>query len=143
MNVNEVLIDLLEDNRRRLRRAFDAMSDDCLAWQPDPWANSIMLTVWHMARMFDVFLILQAKGAPPEAECWFREGWAERTGYDPRGIGQNGWGMLTGYSLEEAAQVPHLDREESLAYLDQVYDSVRDYLEITTHGRITEARCGL
>jgi hypothetical protein len=142
MNENEVLIDLLEDNRRRLRRVFEAMSDACLQWHPDPWANNILLTVWHMARMFDVFLTRQALGEPSDAETWFHEGWAERTGYDPRGVGQNGWGMLTGYSLDEAAQVPRMDREDTLAYLDQVYDRVRGYLEGITMDELQQPGAG-
>ena len=83
MNANDVLIDLLEDNRRRLKRLVAGMSDDCLQWRPQAEANSIAITVWHMARIFDVFLTQQAKGEPPAEECWFRGGWAAQTGYDP------------------------------------------------------------
>jgi hypothetical protein len=128
MNANDVLIDLLEDNRRRLHRAFAAISDDCVSWKPEPGANNILITVWHMARLFDVFLTRQVKGELAEQECWFQYGWAERTGYDPRGAGQNGWGMLTGYTPEEVAAIPQLSREQALGYLDQVYDLVREYL---------------
>jgi hypothetical protein len=132
MNANDVLIDLLEDNRRRVHRAFGAMTDDCLVWQPEAGANSITITLWHMARMLDVFLTRQAQGKPAEEECWFQQGWAAQTGYDPRGRGQNGWGMLTGYTVEEAAAVPPLTREQALGYLDQVYDRVEEYLAGTS-----------
>jgi hypothetical protein len=73
MNANDVLIDLLEDNRRRLHRVFAVMSDDCVLWNPEADANSIAVTVWHMGRIFDVFLIQQAKGEPAEEESWFRQ----------------------------------------------------------------------
>jgi hypothetical protein len=132
MNANEVLIDLLEDNRRRLLRLFDAIPDECISWKPDPQSNNIAVTVWHMGRIFDVFMVQQAQGRPPEEDCWFRYGWAEQTGYDPRSIGQNGWGMLTGYTLEETAAVPQLPRDQLLKYLNQVYDSVKKYLNSTT-----------
>jgi hypothetical protein len=128
MNANDVLIDLLEDNRRRLRRVFGAMRDDCLVWRPEVDANSIAITIWHMARILDVFLTQQAKGDLPEEECWFQQGWAAQTGYDPRGIGSNGWGMLTGYTPEEVAAIPPITREQVLGYLDQVYDGVKEYL---------------
>jgi hypothetical protein len=128
VNANEVLIDLLEDNRRRLCRGLDRMSAECLLWDPEPDANNILITIWHMARMLDVFLTQNAKGNPPEDECWFRLGWAQRTGYDPRGLGQSGWGMLTGYTREELAAMPLMTREQVLGYLDNVYDSVKDYL---------------
>lgn len=128
MNANQVLIDLLEDNRRRLRRALDGMSDEAVFWRPEAEANNIAITIWHMARMFDVFLTRQARGDPPEAECWQRGGWAGRTGYDPRGVGKNGWGMLTGYTQAEVAAMPAFRREDVLGYLDEVYDAVRGYL---------------
>ncbi len=128
MNANDVLIDLLEDNRRRLQRGLDKMSDDCVQWNPEPNANNIAITIWHMARILDVFLTRNAKGELPAEECWFRLGWADRTGYDPRGIGQNGWGMLTGYTQEEVAAMPPMTREQVLGYLDNVYDAVKDYL---------------
>jgi hypothetical protein len=92
MNANDVMIDLLEDNRRRLKRVFDTINDACLYWKPDLESNKIAITVWHMARIFDVFLTQQARGASSKEECWFRDGWSERSGYDPRGIGQYGWG---------------------------------------------------
>jgi len=131
MNANDVLVDLLADNRRRLKRLCAGIPDELLFWHPEAGANSIAITIWHMARIFDVFLTQQAKGGSPEEECWFRHGWAERTGYDPRRLGQNGWGMLTGYSPEEVAAMPPLSREQVLGYLDDVYDTVREYLAST------------
>lgn len=129
MNANDIIIDLLEDNRRRLQRAFNSMADECVYWKPDPQTNDIALTVWHMARMFDVFLTQQTQGRPAAEECWFRDGWAARSGYDPRGVGMNGWGMVTGYTQAEAANVPRLEREQLLGYLAGVYDAVRAYVE--------------
>jgi DinB superfamily len=131
MNANDVLIDILEDNRRRLLRLFESVGDECVFWKPEAEANSIAVTVWHMARIFDVFLTLQAKGDIPEEECWFRHGWALLTGYDPRGLGLNEWGMLTGYTQKEVAAIPHLTREQILGYLNDVYDTVNEYLRNT------------
>jgi hypothetical protein len=131
MNANDVLIDLLEDNRRRLHRLFDVMPDEMVFWKPEAEANNIAVTVWHMARIFDVFFTQQAKGCIPEEECWFQHGWAKQTGYDPSGIGQNGWGMLTGYTQEEVATMPQLTRGQILGYLDDVYDTIKEYLANT------------
>jgi hypothetical protein len=132
MRANDVLIDLLEDNRRRLHRVLNTLSDECVAWKPEAGANNILITIWHMGRIFDVFLTRQAKGELPEQECWFRYGWAAQTGYDPRNIGQNGLGMLTGYTQEDVAAMPPFTREQVLGYLDQVYDVVREYLAATS-----------
>lgn len=128
MNANDVLIDILEDNRRRLLRLFDSLGDECVFWKPEADANTIAVTVWHMARIFDVFLTLQAKGCASEEQCWFQHGWAEHTGYDPRGLGLNGWGMLTGYTQKDVAALPYLPRELLLGYLNDVYDTVKEYL---------------
>lgn len=132
MDGADVLIDLLEDNRRRLRRALSPMERGCLAWSPDGQANSIDLTVWHMGRLFDVYLFQLVRGLPAGEECWMRCGWADRTGYDPRGIGDSGWGTLNGYSTEEIAAVPRLDVRQLLAYTDEVYDAVKAFLEGVT-----------
>ena len=128
MNANDVLIDLLEDNRRRLHRALGRMSAECLLWKPEADANNIAVTIWHMARIFDVFLTQHARGDLSGEECWFRSGWAQRTGYDPRGMGHNGWGMLTGYTQQEVAAMPQLTGEQVIGYLDEVYDTVKEYL---------------
>ena len=142
MNGNEVLIDLLEDNRRRLARLLAALPAGCATWSAEPGANSIAITIWHMARMFDVFLTRQARGDPAEAECWFRLGWAARTGYDPRGIGQNGWGMLTGYTQAEVAALPPLSLEQVLAYLNAVYEAVKEYLACTPEEKLLTPGAG-
>jgi DinB superfamily len=132
LNANDVLIDVLEDNRRRLRRLFAVIDAECLFWKPAAEANSIAVTVWHMARILDVYLTQQAQGRSSEEECWFRNGWASRTKYDPRGHGQNGWGMLTGYTQAEVAGMPEFTPEQLIGYLDDVYDTVKGYLEATS-----------
>jgi len=76
MDANDVLVDILEDNRRRLHRGLSKMSDECVLWKPEADANSITITIWHMARIFDVFLTQQAMGDLSEQECWFHYGWA-------------------------------------------------------------------
>jgi hypothetical protein len=131
MNANYVLIDFLEDNRRRLHRLFAVISDESLFWKPAAEANNIAVTVWHMARILDVYLTQQVRGWASEEECWFQQDWANQTHYDPRGKGLNGFGMLTGYTQEEVAAIPHFTKEQILGYLDNVYDMVERYLEKT------------
>lgn len=142
MNANDVLIDLLADNQRRLHRVLTIMPDECLYWKPDRESNNIAVTVWHMARILDVFMTQQAKGDHVESECWFRSGWIAQTGYDPRGFGQNGWGMLTGYTLEEVTAIPDLKREHLIGYLDEVYAAVSAYLANTSITQLLEPGVG-
>jgi hypothetical protein len=127
-SVNDVLVDLLDDNRRRLKRLLEKTIDDCLYWMPNPETNSIAITMWHMGRLLDVFLTRQALGQSAEEECWFRQGWMDKTGYDPRGIGRDGWGSLNEYTPDEVADLPHMSREQLLGYLDDVYDTTVEYV---------------
>jgi len=143
MNANDVLIDLLRDNVRRLHRVMDAMDEDCLRWTPDAEANSIAVTVWHMGRLMDVFLTRQAQGRKPGDEVWSSRGWAERTGYDPRGIGRDGWGSVNDYTRGEVAAIPRLSREQLLAYGDDVADAVTGFLTETPIEALLEAGVGL
>jgi uncharacterized damage-inducible protein DinB len=135
-SVNDVLVDLLDDNRRRLGRTLDRLDPAALHWRPDRETNSIAVTIWHMGRLLDVFLTRMARGAPADEECWFRAGWAERTHYDPRGIGRDGWGSLNDYTQEEVDAVPRLTAEESLGYLDDVYGAVKGYVTETPNSAL-------
>jgi 8-oxo-dGTP diphosphatase len=135
-SVNDVLIDLLDDNRRRLGRTLDRLDPAALHWRPEREANSIALAIWHMGRLMDVFVTRMARGALAEEECWFREGWAERTNYAPRGLGRDGWGSLNDYTHEQVDGVPRLTPEESLGYLDDVYRAVKAYLLETPNSEL-------
>jgi hypothetical protein len=141
-SVNDVLIDLLDDNRRRLGRLFGRIDDDCLHWSPDPETNSIALTVWHMGRIYDLFVTQQIMGREAADERWFQGGWAEKTGYDPGGIGRDGWGTLNDYTPDEVAAIPRMERDLLLDYLDEVYDRVRYYLRETSNETLQEPAPG-
>lgn len=142
MNANDVLIDLLNDNRRRLHRVFGTMSEECLHSAPDPEANSIAVTVWHMGRLFDVFLTQHVLGNRARNESWFSRGWAERTGYDPRGIGRDGWGSVNRYAREEVHAIPRFSHEQLLVYFDGVIDAVQTYLRETPFDQLLQAGVG-
>lgn len=139
----DVLIDLLDDNQRRLQRVIGDVNDRCLHWKPDPGANTIALTLWHMGRLLDVFLTQHVKGRGAAEECWAAQGWKARTGYDPQGIGRDGWGTLNDYTPDEIAAIPALSREDLLAYLAQVYDAARDYIRRTPMEALAVAAPGL
>jgi DinB superfamily len=104
------------------------LSAEELAFQPDPHANSIGVTVWHFSRWLDV-VGGAFGGEPPSGERWHTGGWAARTGYDPTGIGYQGLGVLTGYTWAEVTQVPALSAAELLDYLGQVTDRLLQALD--------------
>jgi hypothetical protein len=128
----EVMIDYLDDTLRRLSVEFDAVQGTCLYLQIDTSANSIAVTLWHMGRLLDVFFTQHALGLPADEECWFRYGWHRKTGYDPRGIGREGWGSLNGYTPEEVLAMPRFSKVLVKDFIIQVYASVREYLQSTS-----------
>jgi hypothetical protein len=72
-----------------------------------------------MARGLDFLATRVLLGRPAEQELWHTQGWMEKTGYDPRGIGYGGWGVLTGFTRDEVQAIPKLSPRESLEYLNQ------------------------
>lgn len=104
------------------------MSHDALAWQPDAEANNIAVTVWHISRALDLLTVRLLENRPALEEAWFTRHWVERTGYNPRGLGWNGFGNLTGYTQADVSAVPLLSADDLLAYFDQVVDALMTYL---------------
>lgn len=114
------LVDLLRDLRRDLGAETNGLTPKELAWRPHPNANSIGVTVWHVARWLDMLNFRVLCGMAPADEIWHRDGWAHRTNYDPRGVGTRGWGVVTGYTVEEVARIPILSAEDFVQYLNAV-----------------------
>jgi hypothetical protein len=115
----ELLTELIEDLARDLRPEIEPLTPEALAWNPGPQANSIGVTLWHMARGMDFLAVRILQGRPAEEEQWHTQGWREETGYDPRGVGYSGWGVVTGYTWEEVLVIPTLTSQEILEYFDQ------------------------
>jgi len=122
MNELELLAELYADILQDLRPEIESMTPAELAWQPGPQANSIGVTLWHIARGMDLLAVRVLQGQAAETELWQTRGWMVRTGYDPRGIGYDGWGVVTGYTWEEVQAIPYLTAGELLEYLQQVVE---------------------
>lgn len=142
MSKKEVLFELLEDNARRIHQLVNEPDHNFLYWSPDGEANNIAITIWHATRVHDVFLTQHIMGLPAEKEIWFKSGWMEKAGYDPRGIGANGWGAVTGYSKEEVDQIPNIPPELLLGYFDETAAAIRKYLETTPDELLEKASIG-
>lgn len=125
MNDKEIIIDLTDTLMFQLHRVLDDLPQEAMTWQPDPEANNIAVTVWHIARIIDDEWARELETRPATDQAWFTEGWAARTGYDPRGIGTNGAGMVMGYTQEEVREIPALSAEDSLAYTQQACDAFK------------------
>ena len=119
MNDVEMLAELVGDIARDLRPEIEPLSIEQLAWEPGPQANSIGVTLWHIARGLDFLGTRVVHGKSTEDELWHTNGWREKTGYDPRGLGYGGWGVVTGYTWEQVQDIPKLSAGELLQYLDE------------------------
>lgn len=142
MSRKEVLFELLDDNMRRIHRLLDEPDCDFLYWSPDGEANNIAITIWHVTRAHDVFLTQHILAKPADEEIWVKSGWMKRAGYDPRGIGANGWGSITGYTREEVGEIPRMNTDLLRGYFDETLASVRGYLETTSDELLDQASIG-
>jgi uncharacterized protein len=133
----ELLADLVDDLTKGIHKAVSGLSHEELIWRPDAEGNSIGVTVWHMSRGLDVLKVRFLEQQQALAEQWHTQGWGKQTGYDPRGIGTGGLGILSGYTQEEVAAIPVLTAEQLLAYLDQVSDALRQYLLSLPEGALS------
>jgi hypothetical protein len=115
----ETLADLLLELHQRVSNHIGGLSLEELGWQPDPGANSVGVTVWHFTRWLDVISVRLLDGLDSDSELWFENGWAGKTGYDPRGLGEGGLGVLTGYTMAEVLEVPTLSAAQLIEYQRQ------------------------
>ena len=88
MNVSELLADALGRVREQIPDVVAGLSDDDLAWRPDPEANSIAWTVWHLSRIEDDHVA----GVAGTEQVWVAEGWADRFGL-PLDVREHGYSM--------------------------------------------------
>jgi DinB family protein len=134
----ELLADLVASLIEGIHQAITGLSPEELTWRPDAEGNSIGVTVWHIGRGLDVLKVRFLEQQQALAEQWHTKEWAEKTGYDPRGIGTGGLGILSGYTQEEVAAIPELRAEELLAYLDQVAEALRQHLLSLPEGALAQ-----
>lgn len=119
MRDTELMAKWFEDVGARVREQLKSLEEDALEWRADDRGNNVRETVWHMARWIDVLTRILG-GTQPSTERWFTDGWAQRTGYDPRGKGDGGLGAMTGYTFQEVLAIPRLTTTDLVRYLDSV-----------------------
>ena len=119
----EMLAEWVTDLHALIERQLARTPDPALHWRPARETNSIGDTVWHIARWLDL-VCMWLQNAAPERQHWMADGWAERTGYDPRGVGTDGLGAISGYSFAEVEAIPKLRADQLREYLGAVCDDV-------------------
>ena len=95
MDVSELMTDSLGRIPDLVHGAVDGLSEDDLAWRPDPGANTIAWLVWHLSRIEDDH-VADVAGT---AQTW-EDGWADRFGL-PLPDGDHGYG----HSPDQVGQV--------------------------------------
>lgn len=118
MESKELLIDAYSHIRRIVHQAADGLSQEQLAYRPEPGSNSISWLVWHLTRIEDSHL------APVTRleEAWLTEEWSERFGLP----GSTSIGFGDGPDEVAAMRPP---RAILLGYHDRVNARVLEYLE--------------
>jgi uncharacterized damage-inducible protein DinB len=135
MNVSELLADALGRVREQVPELVSGLSEDDLAWRPDPEANSIAWLVWHLSRVQDDHV---ADVAGTE-QVWASQGWAERYAL-PFDVREHGFAMsatdvgkvrvsgdlLAGYheavAARSAAYVATLQADDLDRVVDEAWD---------------------
>ncbi len=129
MTAIEMMLRMFRAQVEAINELVGGISAECLNWQPDDGANSINHTVWHLARSADVVANVIMPANSLDNQAWYRSGWVEKTGYDPAGLGYQGWGILTGYTQEQVAGVPLLSADNLRHYFNEVYTALLTGLE--------------
>ena len=76
MDVAEIYVDAVGRVTEQIDGLVDGLSEDDLAWRPEPGANSIAWLLWHLTRVADEYTALYAG----TQELWTAAGWHERFG---------------------------------------------------------------
>jgi hypothetical protein len=135
-------MDIFEHFAYGLHRTISDLPNEAMHWQPDAEANNIAVTTWHICRALDVLKVRIIENKPDQNQLWYAMDWAEKTGYEPSGLGFGGFGNLAAYTLDQVKAVPLFSAEDSLAYFDQVYEALRDYLNNVTIETLLEPPTG-
>ena len=122
----EVLREAYQRAYAAVKTEIEGLTPEQLVWRPQPDANCIAFIAWHIARVGDVFFSQRLLHQP---EVWFSGGWEARTGLQVGGAGLRGLGMGTGFSDEQAGDMPKLPAADYQAYLDAVAKTIDGFFE--------------
>jgi hypothetical protein len=109
-SVNQIIVGLLENVARQLRRAIDDATDEQLSYRPSPDANHIAWLAWHLCRWQD-HMTASISG---DLQVWIAEGWDQRFALSPDLRNEaTGWG-----DTSEQVGAFHVDRALLLGYAE-------------------------
>ncbi len=132
MKAIDIIIQSLEENEKYVQDALKLLSEEELAWSPEPHSNSIIFLLWHLARVEDLWINRILKGGKDRYET---EGWYKKFGTPAADTG-------AGYDVAaiKAWPVPSLEllnmyravvRKAAVAYIssltEQQLDEPKDF----------------
>jgi hypothetical protein len=142
MNSQEILLDLLQSYKDGVDATLKDLPAEALTFQPDPEANHIAVTMWHLGRIMDMVVVMRIQNKTIDDELWFVNNWMEKTGYDPRGKGSRGLGVLIGFSVAEMLQVPVLSLDDMKKYFDETFSALVNIVKELTPEQLDEKASG-
>ena len=107
MQAPEFLIEVLDGLQHTLETAVNGLTEEDLAYRPDPKVNPIRFMLWHMSREEDYVI----SEFDDREQAWISGGWHERFGKpaDPEYTGY-------GFTPEEAGTFTIPDLETVMGY---------------------------
>ncbi|MCL8026658.1 mycothiol transferase [Nocardioides bruguierae] len=122
MTPSDLLTDAFSRSLESVTAAVEGLTDDQLAWQPSPGANSIAWLVWHLTRVQDDH-VADVAGTP---QVWEAQGFADRLlpGF---GAGVERADTGFGHTAEQVAAV-RASAADLLAYLSAVTEATTAFL---------------
>lgn len=142
MNSKDILLDLLQSYKDGVDAVLKDIPAEALTFQPDPEANHIAVTMWHLGRIMDMVVVMRIQNKTIEEEQWFVNDWMNKTGYDPRGKGSRGLGVLIGFSVEEMLQVPVLSLDDMKKYFDETLSALNNIVKDLSPEQLSEKAPG-
>jgi len=121
---NDVLSDCFNRVRETVAEVVGGLTEEQLAFRPDPEANSIAWLVWHLTRVQDDH-IADVAGAE---QVWTAGGWVERFRL-PFDVASTGYG----HTPDQVGQV-RASGELLAAYQDAVSSATVDYVKTLEDG---------
>ncbi len=130
MDVREFALHSLNELQTALAEATGDLTREEVMRQPQPGANHIAFTLWHMARVEDWFFHYLFQRVP---QLWESERWHQKMGLpeDPKVTG-------FGYTAEQVANFPPVQISDLMAYSEAVRAATSDYLRNVDPARLDE-----
>jgi len=127
MEAKELITKSLEQSQGALTRSLDGLSQQEVAWCPGPECNSIAFTLWHTARVEDMFMNRMIQGQP---EIYTSESWQEKLGTPDK---------AARYTVEELQAWPVPDMAVLREYSDAVRKNTLSLLEAMPVEKLSQA----